>query len=174
MYLNKLGLSSPWCTYYKKINELFKDDPEIHIEYDNDAPSIKLFVDNAKKAAALTKLIPDQRTFGNVVLNIYVIPADNEDDITTDDIKAAFEGNPAFSYLGVRDLPMTPPANFVVFKNKVVQFFNDDLTDINGNCSTLYQNIAFEVLNVPKNTYFCTDVETNPGVQGEAWYKKNL
>lgn len=34
----KVGLSSPWVTYYREIVALFGDDPDIKIEYYTDRP----------------------------------------------------------------------------------------------------------------------------------------
>ena len=49
----------------------------------------------------------------------------------------------------------------LVFKNCVVQFFNDNLNDAHGLISTLYQEIADDVLvNIDfHGVYYCTDVE---------------
>ena len=50
---------------------------------------------------------------------------------------------------------------YVVFKNCVVQFFNDNLNDAHGLISTLYQDIAADILDGPGTigVYYCTDVE---------------
>ena len=50
---------------------------------------------------------------------------------------------------------------YVVFKNCVVQFFNDNLNDCHGVISTLYQDIAADVLTGEgaQGVYFNTDVE---------------
>jgi hypothetical protein len=49
---------------------------------------------------------------------------------------------------------------YVIFKNCVVQFFNDNLNDAFGNVSTLYQDIAPAVFeNTPIGVHYCTDVE---------------
>ena len=52
------------------------------------------------------------------------------------------------------------PLTYVVFKNCVVQFFNDNLNDYHGMLSTLYETIADEVLTGPAVTdvYFNTDI----------------
>ena len=47
--------------------------------------------------------------------------------------------------------------NFVVFVPEVVQFYNDDLGDINGLCSTLYQDLAKDLFGEEAGIYFCTD-----------------
>lgn len=51
------------------------------------------------------------------------------------------------------------PITYIVFKNKVVQFWNDDLSDIYGNRSTLYQDIAKEIFGESSGIFFCTDKE---------------
>ena len=71
--------------------------------------------------------------------------------------KAAFEGNPALSYIHTVEGPFAFNATYIVFKNKVVQFFNDSLDDVNGMKSTLYQEIAKEIFGDNVGIYFCTD-----------------
>ena len=50
---------------------------------------------------------------------------------------------------------------YVVFKNCVVQFFNDNLNDCHGLISTLYQDIAAEIFEDANlnGVYYNTDVE---------------
>ena len=50
-------------------------------------------------------------------------------------------------------------AKYVIFANKVVQYFNDSLSDAHGVCSTLYQDIARDVFGDDCGVYFCTDLE---------------
>lgn len=42
--------------------------------------------------------------------------------------------------------------------NKVVQYFNDDLGDAHGVCSTLYQEIAKDVFGEHEGIFFCTNL----------------
>ena len=162
---NGLKLSSPWMTFYKEINELFKEDPEIKIVYDEDAVEIKLYVDNDEKASALSQILPSEKVFGNVVLRINVIPSNNLNSHKLDLFRKAFEGNKALSYIWSAEETggYVPPMSYVVFKNKVVQFFNDDLRDPHGLCSTLYQNIAEDIFPNIQGIYFCTDKESADG-----------
>ena len=125
------------------------------IEYDNDNTSLKLYVEGVKKADALTKLLPAHKEFGNVVLNITVIPANYKDDKVSL-FRAAFEGNSIVSEIATKDL-CGGKVSYVVFEGKVVQFFNDSMADINGLCSTLYQDIANEVFDDHAGIYFCTE-----------------
>ena len=48
--------------------------------------------------------------------------------------------------------------SFAVFAKEVVQYYNDDLTDINGLKSTLYEDIARDVFDIDGINY-CTSKE---------------
>ena len=156
-----LRLQSPWVTFAEEINELFKEDPEIRVEYTDDDPyEIKLYVENPEKADALTQLLPAERVFGNIVFKTFVIPADNaESNNSADLFEKAFNGNPALSFVAQEDPGLFSfPATYVVFANKVVQFYNDDLSDYYRNKSTLYQEIARDVFGESCGVFFCTDI----------------
>ena len=153
-----VGLSSPWIEYYHKINALFKEDDEIECKFDDDSYTLKLYVDNTMKAAALAQLLPPVKEFGSVTVHIDVIPSNGTKPTKIDWLKILFTDNPIVSYFETLEL-FNREVNFVVFKKEVVQYFNDNLGDINGVESTLYQNIAKEVLEADDNTFYCTDVE---------------
>ena len=153
-----LNLSAPWVTYYRKLEALFGKDPDIRVEYDEDEIEVKMYVENATKADAITQLLPAEKAFGGIVLKITVIPANKLTASRADLIATAFEGNPVYSYGVTVDGVSSNPFNYVVFKNEVVQFYNDQLNDVNGNISTLYQDIAKEVLGESEGIYFCTDL----------------
>ena len=153
-----MTLSAPWVKFYKEIVELFKDDPGVKIKYNSDDYVIDLYVEGQLKADALTELLPATKEFGNITVTINVIPADVDKADKTQLFKAAFEGNPVVSAIETIAAPFGD-LTYVVFENRVVQFFNDDLSDINGNCSTLYQEIAREVFPEQPNIYFCTEAD---------------
>lgn len=153
----KLSKSAPWTEYYSQIKALFEQDPEIEILYDEEAQEIKLHVDNAVKADALTQLLPAEKEWGGVKLKITVVPS-NDPESMVSLFQKAFDGNPAFSYTEhVDNAGFT--ADYIVFAREVVQYFDDNLGDVNGNRSTLYEAIAREVFDVPAGTFFCTDAE---------------
>lgn len=147
-------LSPPWITFMHEIVALFNQDPDIDIKCDEEEPRIKLYVKGAGKAEALTKLLPTDKEFGNVILKIEVIPA-NEEDKPADLIRRAFEGNPVLEQ--VVSVPGPYGAfNYAMFKKEVVQFYNDQMDDVCGNKNTLYQEIAKDVFNQQDGVYFCT------------------
>lgn len=155
----RLKLSPPWDEYYRKVNALFERDPEVHVLYDEEDLILKLFVDTDSKAAALRELIPDTVNYGNVNLTIEIIPANGFGKIQDkrNAIEEAFEGNDAvvdvITTTGIGEFGAT----YVVFDKIVVQYFNDDLTDIHGFRSTLYEEIAREVFKIQDGVFYCTD-----------------
>lgn len=168
----KLKLSAPWTTYYRQIQALFKHDKEIRVIFDENERNIKLYVDNETKAAALTKLLPETVTFGNVSLNVTVIPSnmdaeDNKQEIEFKDdidlVQAALDGNGAVAQFYPIEYVFSNRLLYVAFQKEVVQFFNDDLSDIRGMCSTLYANIANEIFGRLNGVLFCTDSTTAKG-----------
>lgn len=141
---NETRLSPPWITYLNEIKAMFGDDPEIRIVWEEADKEIKLYVSDVAKASALDALLNGEKEFGNIILKITVIPP-NADEIDMCKIyETAFNKNPAFEESAAVNTPFGT-YRFVVFRNKVVQFFNDEMTDINGNKSTLYQDIAKDI-----------------------------
>ena len=173
----RFKISPPWILYVSQINALFSNDPDITLEYDNDKVEVKLYVDNNKKAAALMYLLPFEKKFGNVTLDIIIIPSNHnvveKVDLTTmeDYFEAAFENNPVFAFTRVVEGIFSNTLTYVVFKNRVVQFFADNLNDIHGNISTLYQELAKDVFNkdVIPGVLFCTDIEEKVGKPLGEW-----
>ena len=165
----RLKLSPPWVILYREIEALFKDDPEVRVIFDEDEIEIKLYVENAEKADALTQLLPAEKEFGNVTAKITVIPANALSSSKLSLYLAAFKGNPALSYVQTVHGIYTNDINYVVFRNKVVQYWTDNLRDINGLCSTLYQEIAKDVFGESEGIFFCTDTENNFGKPLGEW-----
>lgn len=155
----RVKLSAPWDEFYSEVNELFKYDDEVRVVFFEEQKTIKLFVDNPAKAEALQKLLPQKKEWGKVVLLIEVIPSNKEKktELTRSIWSVAFTGNTAVSFIYTIDGIFNNPLTYVVFVNEVVQYFNDNLGDINGNRSTLYEDIARDVFGHVDATFFCTD-----------------
>lgn len=155
--MNKLKMASPWVEYYRQIEALFGKDPEITVRFDEETNVIKLLVDNSDKAAALEKLLPAEKTFGNVTVRTVIIPANQEEKSRAALIETAFKGNPVFRFAKTIEGVFSSPISYIVFKHEVVQYPIDNLHDINGNRSTLYETIADEVIGEEEGVCFCTD-----------------
>lgn len=148
-------LAAPWIVYSNQIKAMFKKDPDITFEYDDNIKTVTLRVNGDDKASALATLLPAEVEFGNVTLKIKVIPSNDTTTEKIDLFRKAFSGNPAISRFVTADT-LWGSLNFVVFKPKVVQYYNDQLYDINGLKTTIYQDLAQELFG-DNGIFFCTD-----------------
>lgn len=159
-----LKLAPPWVKYANEMAQLFKYDKDVHVVYDNDQLILSLYVDCQRKADALAALLPEVVEYGNVKLAVNVIPANGALSSVAGLSKPvlfanAFENNGILSFIKTVTGIFSNNLTYVVFRNRVVQYFNDDLGDIYGNCSTLYQEIAKNIFGNQEGIYFCTDIE---------------
>jgi hypothetical protein len=175
----RLKISPPWVVFAHKLQALFDADPEIEVKvnFDSKSPEVVLATTNPEKAAALINLLPEQKQYGNVALNITVdcdTISDRAFPTAKELFEVAFSKNPVFAYAvcpaseGYWYIDFT----YVVFKNTVVQFFCDNLNDPHGVISTLYQEIASEVFADAKingNAVYCTDTERKLGMPLGEW-----
>ena len=163
----RLKVSPPWITTIHMYEALFDGGPQIacNVDFSSAHPSITLACNSGDKVAALQQILPDEVDFGNVKLKVAVdgVPSNRAFKNKKELFEAAFFGNPAFAYAvaPAEDSYAWFDMVYVVFKNCVVQFFNDNLNDCHGILSTLYQDIATEILTGPgaKGVFFNTDVE---------------
>ena len=158
-----LKLAAPWTIYYEEIKALFGSDPDIKVSVDDEEKVVRLYVDGEEKAEALEKLLPAEKTFGNVTVRTVVIPGNELTEKKLSWFQAALAGNPVFSFTKTNEGVFTIPLSYVVFKNRVVQFFADNLQDVNGNITTLYETIAKDVFGETPDICFCTDIEEKVG-----------
>jgi hypothetical protein len=175
----RLKISPPWVVYAKKLSAIFDEDPQIafNVNFSSANPTVVLSTNNGEKAAAIAKLLPDEKEFGNVKMSI-TIDCDkmsNRAFETPQELfETAFDGNPVFAYT------VAPAAEgywfidfcYVCFANTVVQFFCDNLNDPHGVISTLYQDIAEEIFadaDIPGNVHYCTAIERKLGVPLGEW-----
>lgn len=181
----KLGLTSPWVTYYHEVEALFKCDNDITVVYDEEKNDLQIYVagiegENAK-ADALTKLMPTEKIFGNTLMTISVIPANRQ----LDPVERRYAGRKGRrGYIGetscelaelYRDIfndnvifygtkvisgVFTNDIVYVIFIPEVAQYYSDALDDYKGIRSTLYQDLAKDVFIDQENVFFCTVPKT--------------
>lgn len=171
-------ISPPWVIHVKKLEALFDGDPQIafNVDYSGQSPAVVLACNNGDKVTALQQILPTEVKFGNVTLTITIdgVPSNRAFKNKKELFDVAFEKNPAYAY------SMSPAdegyywfsAVYVVFKCCVIQFFSDNLNDCHGITSTLYENIAEEVLTgeAAQGVYFNTDVEVSKlGMPVDEW-----
>lgn len=163
----RLKILPPWTIEIRKFEALFDGDPQIacNCEFGGTDPSITLACNNGDKVAALQKILPEKISFGNIKLKVTVdgIPSNRAFASKVELFDTAFKGNPAYAYAvcPAEEGYMWIGTTYVVFKNCVVQFAADNLNDCHGIISTLYQDIAEELLTGPatEGVFYNTDVE---------------
>ena len=163
----RLKILPPWTIVIRKLEALFDGDPQIafNTNFSGEGPSVVLSCNNGDKVAALQRILPTEVSFGNVKLAIMVdgTPSNIAFTSKVDLFDTAFKGNPAYAYSicpaeeGYQWIGTT----YVVFKNCVVQVSADNLNDCHGIISTLYQDIADELLTglATEGVFYNTDVE---------------
>ena len=163
----RLKILPPWTIVIRKFEALFDGDPQIacNCDFSGADPYIVLACGNGDKTAALMQILPEEVDFGNVKLKVVVdgIPSNKAFTSKVELFDTAFKGNPAYAYAvcpaeeGYQWIGTT----YVVFKNCVVQFAADNLNDCHGIISTLYQDIAEELLRgeATEGVFYNTDVE---------------
>lgn len=140
---SKLELGTPWAIYAGRVMELFAEDPSVMCDYDNDSPELKLRVDGADKADAISALLPANMEFGNITLKITVVPSNVVPD-GGELFRRAFAGNPKF-----RDVAYGGPMGdvpYAMFEPKVVQLREDDLSKYAGVVTLTFEELAASVL----------------------------
>lgn len=173
--MRKLTISAPWYEFQKKVKALFERDPQIIVGdiYEPEGGEVNYAFDievrNHEKFIALDRVIPGIKEFGNVTLGIVLYDEENvtAGNAGVDLYKTIFSGNPIVK--DVRDAVDHTGTHhgFVRFAPEVIQFFNDDISDFNGNWSGLAQDIAREVFtNDSSGIHFCT-AGVNEGTEQE-------
>lgn len=162
----KLKLSPPWVLYYKKLNTLFEYDKDVLVIYDEDEMEIKLYCSDNNKSEALSLLLPNTISFGDVELKITVIPSNektNKVKITINNPETAIYVlfNTNNDYVESVEVIPTPFGKFtyVIFIKEVVQYFEDNLSDFYGVKSTLCEDIAREIFKDIDGVFFCTSID---------------
>ena len=153
MEKNRVKILPPWITFIHKIQALFDGDPQIacNVDYSGAHPAIILACNNGDKVAALQQILPTEIEYGGVILEIAIdgIPS-NRFFVTKKELfEVAFDKNPAFAYAVC---PVEDGYNWFAVTN---------LNDCHGVLSTLYEDIAREILtgDAVQGVYFNTDVE---------------
>lgn len=156
-------MESPWYTFGKKLHALFEQDMEIDVgdvykDEQTDDYAVDICVLSHEKFVALDRVMPKHKDFGNVGLDIKLF--DLENDAVDPDIeiyRAIFKDNPIVKEIVSRSDKAGFTWNYVCFQPTVTQFFDDDLSDVNGNYTGLAMDIAREVFdNEHRGINFCT------------------
>jgi len=156
--MGKVAMSPPWYDYANKIQALFSRDPDVTVRFEDSDLTLKLMVSKIEKCEALQKLLPEKVKFGNVEMKVIIIPS-NKTMNKLDLFRTAFDGNDAVTQIQEEDGVFSNPIMYIAFRKEVIQYYSDNLGDINGNKSCLMEDIAREVFRDSNNgvVLFCTD-----------------
>lgn len=171
----RINLVAPWDEYYHKMMAFFKEDSDVTVLYDGQEDGtkyIKVLVDNPEKATALETLLNKEKDFGGVKLIVTVAPANDipqhmarlmsqweEDSKYYSLYRSALIGNANFATVQEIKGLLGFDATFVVFKKKVIQYYNDNIGDLNGVKSTLAEYIARDIFIPNSGVFFNTDIK---------------
>jgi hypothetical protein len=159
----QVSLSPPEVTYYNEIKfSIVRKDPLIRINPFRLLPGglviVNLHVQGFRKAQALATLLVLNKTIGNIRVKVRVWTSQGkrvepiERRLSSLEIaslyRTAFRTNPLFKFVARRRI-FGRTFVYPVFDIRVIQFFNDDLSDFYSN----YNNVAaFVFRNVLRNT----------------------
>lgn len=147
----RISLSPPEVTYFNEIKFSVGKDPLVRVDPLIELPGgifvVTLRVRGLRKAQALATLLVLKKTIGNIQVQVRVRTSSGalvkpiQRTLSPREIaelyRAAFQTNLLFKFAATRTIFGTTFV-YPVFKVRVVQFFNDDLSDFYSN----YNNVA--------------------------------
>jgi hypothetical protein len=171
-------LSPPWWTCYNKIVQTIGSDNQVSIKpmyTEGNNCFIDIMVMNYQKASALAAIIKPTHVFGNITVHVCVFNCccervkgsliESSDPVIAviETLKAALETNYYFVKLVNTDEILPPIVKDIigqvvlVLKRRVIQFFNDDISDFYNN----YNEVAATVFNEVLVTEYPNDVKVS-------------
>ena len=151
-----LKLSPPWFTYCNELKAVFSEDPEVTVEnLDEENFNIKVTVsNNYQKFEALKKILKTQVYIGNITVNVDIVYDGSKDssEVSIQDFKAAFAGNPKFVDAVTKDIKdptgsIVATFPYAIFSKEIVQFYNDDMSDYCANFNGILADVVKDVIN---------------------------
>lgn len=166
MSMNKkarISLSPPEFTYFNEIKYSVGKDPLVRVsplqDHGDGQFQIVLHVKGFKKAKALATLIVPEKVIGEISIKVKVMSSGKQvspisRSLTAKELAAlhriAFRTNRFFRFVALRTIFGTTFV-YPVFKIRVVQFFNDDLSDFYGNynhvAAFVFRNVLHNEIN---------------------------
>lgn len=151
-------ISPPWWTLYKKLSAFFAEDSLVKIQpvLDDNNANKTIYIDtpDSEKAIALANILKPVYNMGCITIKIIVrvtngknktiVNKERNDSFYNNYLKA-LSTTPAVTDIKLVEDMFGTKYTVVEFKKKVVQFFNDDLTDFYGNWNGLYTDIANDI-----------------------------
>ncbi|MGM0845651.1 MAG: hypothetical protein ACQEUT_11790 [Bacillota bacterium] len=156
----EVQLSPPWITYFNQLKFSIGADPEVTVGPLIPVGSIFIAlvtVPDNQKAIALATLLKSSVEFGNITVNVVVVNGEQEivnplpcplSPFTLAALlETALSGNPYFLEVVVKpQLPGEPDAVYPVFTAEVIQFFNDDISNLCNTFTGVAANVFADVM----------------------------
>ncbi len=146
-------LVAPWFKLWNEIRYSIGEDPNVQIDPLNTNSSpylISIHVSDSTKASALASILLPTYSFGNVTVNVQV---DNSGTVvqpsalaTNQDVNRAINRALATNTLFVGAFPTPDGRIGVLFARAIVQFFNDDSTELYSNFNASAAAVFKDVL----------------------------
>jgi hypothetical protein len=152
-------LSPPEFTFFNELKNSIGKDPLVTVENIIKLPNgenlIPVLVHKQKKALALATILDLHKDFGGIIVNVQVIFNGQavdplEKDFTPREVvklfKAALGTNRYFKFAVAKLFSPGVFGVFPVFSKKVIQFFNDDISDLYNNFNEVAATVFKDVL----------------------------
>ena len=146
---SKVGTLRPDISRANRIKSMFEGDSEVSFQFvskkGKECSKLIMSVDNAQKAAALRKLLPEKYEDISIPLEVVIKDVST---ISSEDVKAAFKGNPHFKdYIEIVDPLSGQKFHVCIFKEEVIKFLNDNGGSLHGYEFRLMEDLAREAMN---------------------------
>lgn len=169
-----IKLSPPWFTFANEIKYTYGMSPYVHVEdlvQVGNNYELPITVCNNKIATALRQILPLNRDFGGVIVNVIIytsskmiVPIENIEytpETLADTICTALYRNSLFVGTILTEGKFNPEQIdilgqvVVIIKKYIIQFYNDDISDICNN----YNQIAAIVFSDISNLSYAVDLD---------------
>ncbi|MCL2336141.1 MAG: hypothetical protein FWC60_01840 [Firmicutes bacterium] len=167
---NSSRLSPPQYTYYNYIKHSIGNDPCVNVadmkEMGGGNYVIPIHVQGHERAVALATILELHKSMGNLSIDIeifcgnqMVTPSENTENSESllKLYEQALSTNRYFACAKINELLPGYPSIFPVFKKEVIQFYNDDLSDLYRNFNGVAADVFREVFKSSIN-----DITINP------------
>ena len=170
-------LSPPQYTYVNFLKHSIGNDPCVDVmdieEIVGGDYLIPIHVKCREKAIALATILELHKTFGNINIfvevcfcNQVVKPIENIENIErlVQIVRQALDTNCYFEFVRAAEPFPGLVSIFPVFKKEVIQFFNDDLSDLYANFNGVAAHVFSEVMKSTINGFFISPSTTREDV----------
>ncbi|MCM2535790.1 hypothetical protein NDK43_30315 [Neobacillus pocheonensis] len=157
-------LSPPEFTFFNELKYSIGKDPLVTVENIIKLPNgeylILVIVKSRQKAMALATILELQKNLGNIIVNVAVIYHGQvidpiEDTFTPREVvnlfETALDTNRYFQFAVAQLITPGMEGVFPVFSKKIIQFFNDDLSDLYNNFNGVAADVFRDVFRTEIN-----------------------